>query len=291
MKSTIKLITAALVALTLTGCGFSTIPPAHKGKILSTSGYSPEVIEPGRQWIGWNEKLVLLDTSTTTYKESIKVILADKLTLHVDIRFSGRISGSDKVINTMFNDINAGPDKRIAFDEVYKIYGQMVIRNKTREIINQYNVDEVHKNYKRIGQDIAATVTKTLMSTPLEISNIALGNVQYPEVVTEAVEMNEKRRLDIEKEKATQAIELLKRKNQQALALADYDIQITEAKAIRDKNKIIGEGITPELIKLRQLDVQVKMAEAMSKQGNNSVFVPYESLQSTGLNNRIYNSK
>ena len=284
MKLTTKLGTVLVLALGLSGC-YQSIPPATKGKLLSSSGYSPEVLSPGRQWVGITERLVLLDTSTKTYKENVKVILSDKLTLNVDVRFSGRIAGSSKVINSMFNDIKAGNDKYISFDEVYKVYGQMIVRNKTREVIGDYNVDEVHKNYKRLSQELTLSMSDALQATPLEISNITLGNIQYPSVVTTAIEMTEKRRLDIEKEKANQAIELLKRKNQQALALADYDIEMTKAKAIRDKNRIIGEGITEALIKLKQLEVQ----EAMGKNGNSSVFIPYESLNNSGLNHKLFN--
>jgi hypothetical protein len=284
MKLTTKLGTVLVLALGLSGC-YQSIPPATKGKLLSSSGYSPEVLSPGRQWVGMNERLVLLDTSTKTYKENVKVILSDKLTLNVDVRFSGRIAGSSKVINSMFNDIKAGNDKYISFDEVYKVYGQMIVRNKTREVIGDYNVDEVHKNYKRLSQELTLSMSDALQATPLEISNITLGNIQYPSVVTAAIEMTEKRRLDIEKEKANQAIELLKRKNQQALVLADYDIEMTKAKAIRDKNRIIGEGITEALIKLKQLEVQ----EAMGKNGNSSVFIPYEALNNSGLNHKLFN--
>jgi hypothetical protein len=282
MKSIKFLIISALI-LTLTGCGFYTVPPASKGKILTTSGYLPEVLESGKYTLWGRDSLITLDTSTKVYNESVDVILSDKLTLKVDVRFAGRIAGSPAVINTMFNDIVAGPDEKINFNEVYAVYGRMIVRNKTREIISEYNVDEVHKNYKRISAQIAEVISSAFVTTPLEISNIAIGNIEYPTVVTDAIQANEKRRLAIDKEKAQAAIDIVKKKNELALADANYGIQIKLAEAIRDKNKIIGQGITPALLQLRALEVQEKMAENKS-----AVFVPYEAMGSVGVQNRVF---
>jgi len=112
---------------------------------------------------------------------------------------------------------------------------------------------------------------------------VALGNIAYPEVVTAAINAAKERELAITKEQAQAEIELTKKKNERLLAEADYQIEITRAKAIRDKNKIIGEGVTPELLQLRALEVQAIMAENKA-----AVFMPYEAMQTLGAQNRIY---
>jgi regulator of protease activity HflC (stomatin/prohibitin superfamily) len=279
----IKIIFLLALTVSLVGCGFFTVPPASKGKILTTSGYLPEVLEPGKYTLWGRDDLITLDTSSKVYGESVPVILSDKLTITVDVKFAGRIAGTPAVINTMFDDIVAGSDAKINFNEVYNVYGRMIVRNKTREIVSEYNVDEVHKNYKRISAQVAESIAKSFLSTPLEISNIAIGNIAYPEVVTDAIQANEQRRLAIDKEKAQAAIDIVKKRNALALAEADYAIQIKLAEAIRDKNKIIGQGITPALLQLRALEVQEKMAENKS-----AVFIPYEAMSSVGVQNRVF---
>jgi regulator of protease activity HflC (stomatin/prohibitin superfamily) len=276
----------ATLVLGMTGCGFYTVPPASKGKILTTSGYQPEVLNPGKYTLYGRDSLVTLDTSTKVYSEIVDVVLSDKLTLKVDVRFAGRIAGTPSVINTMFNDIVAGEDKQINFNEVYAVYGRMIVRNKTREIISEYNVDEVHSNYKRISAQIAESIAVAFVTTPLEISNIAIGSIVYPSIVTASIEANEERRLGIEKEEAQAAIDIVKKKNERLLAEADYQIEMIKAEAIRDKNKIIGEGVTPELLKLRALEVQEKMASNKA-----AVFMPYEAFTSIGAQNRIYSKQ
>lgn len=279
----IKFIVILCIFSMLYSCGWEIVPPATKGKILTTSGYAPDVLEPGKYTLWGRDELVLLQTNTATYQENVKVILQDKLTLTATIRFRGRIAGTENIINSMFNDITPGADKIVAFNEVYAVYGKMAIRNKTREILSQYNVEDVHKNYARLSAEISKVLSVALKDSPLEISDIALGNIAYPKIVTDAVENAKKRRMDIEKEEAQAQIELVKKKNERLLAEADYQIEITKAKAIRDKNKIIGEGVTPALLKLRALEVQ----EAMAKNGA-AVFMPYEAMSTTGAQVRMF---
>lgn len=135
-----KYIISIILIGMITGCSFDTVPPTTKGKILTTQGYSPDVLEPGKYTLWGRDTMILLQTNTATYKEVVNVILSDKLSLSAEIRFRGRIAGSNKIINSMFNDIKAGEDQVVSFDEVYAVYGRMAVRNKTREIISQYNV-------------------------------------------------------------------------------------------------------------------------------------------------------
>ncbi len=283
MKYTIKILLLMAIALSVSACGFEVVPPATKGKILTTSGYAPDVLEPGNYTLWGRDKLIILETNTNTYTEKVVVVLADKLTLTVDIRFRGRIAGNDKVISAMFNDIAAGDDKTVAFNEVYRIYGQMTIRNKTREIISKYTVEDVHKNYGRLSGEIGKVLTVALEGTPLEISDIAVGSIAYPKVVNDAINAAKERELAIKKEEAQAAIELVKKKNERILAEADYQIKITRAKAVRDANKIMGDGITPQLIEIKRIDV----LKAMTK-NNSVVFMPVEGMSSVGAQMRMF---
>ena len=236
-----KLVITAAIALGLglTGCSPVTVPPASKGKFLTPQGYQPEILPSGKYWEGIRETLVLIETNTDTYAEQVKVVLKDKLTITVTVRFQGRINGNDTVLNAMFNDIVAGSDNLVSFEEVYKVYGQMAVRNKAREVISQYNVDEVHKNYARLSVEIANTLEKALQNTPLQISNVALGNISYPDVVNQAINAAEERRLAIAKEEAQAEIEMTKKRNEKRLAEADYQIRMTKLRLFEMKIKLL----------------------------------------------------
>lgn len=285
MKKIIAGIMIVVMSVFVMGCS-QTVPPAHKGKKLTPSGYQTDIIEPGKVWIWPRQELILIETRTDTYNETVKVILEDKLSLTVDVRFRGRIKGDEGIINTMFNDITTGDDRTVSFMEVYNVYGRMAVQNKTREIIGAYNVDEVHKNYGRLSLELNAALKKELSDTPVDISDVALGNIDYPDVVTKAIEAAEERRLAIAREEAQAEIEATKKKNERRLAELDYETRMTKARTIRDENQTIGEGITPQLLELKRLEVQQAMVEASGD--NTTVFMPYESLQSVGAQTRMF---
>jgi len=79
----------------------------------------------------------------------------------------------------------------------------------------------------------------------------------------------------IEQEKAQVQIELEKAKGREQVAKAEYRIKMLEAKRIRDYNKMIEQGVTPNLLKLRKLEVQEKMVDAI-KENKNVVYMPMD---------------
>ena len=280
-----KIFLAAIIALGLVGCSWEVVPPASKGKVLTTAGYTPEIFQPGKYTLWGRDTLVLLDTGTQTAKESMAIIMQDKLTLNFDVRFRTRIGGSDAVINSMFDDIT--PDNGIVtLKKVYDTYGKMLVRNQARAVVSAYTVEDVHKNYARISNEIAEALALAVKSTPLEFSDVALGNIKYPEVITLAVEKAKQRELQIKQEQAQAEIDLLKKVNEKRLADAEYETKITIAKTIRDQNKLLAEGITPALLEYRKWEVIEKLQD-----NENVVFMPIEGLASTGAQVRMFNSK
>ena len=48
----IKLILFISIIAILQACSWDTVPPTAKGKILTTSGYNDEILEPGKYTLG-----------------------------------------------------------------------------------------------------------------------------------------------------------------------------------------------------------------------------------------------
>lgn len=286
-KKIMTVLTITLTAFTF-GCNRVTVEPAQLGKVLSPSGYSNEVLVTGKYTLGMREELVILDTATNTYAESMNVILSDKLTLTFDVKYTGRIRKDTKVINAMFNDITHGGDYKIMFQEVYSIYGQPKVRNISREVMSKYTVEDVHANYSRISEEINVALLDAFKGTPIELSSVALGDIRYPDVVTNAVSEAKKRNMEIEKEVAQAKIELLKKENELTLIKADYEIEMTKARTVADANKVMGESVTPALLELKRIEVSKVIAGNSGKQGN-TVYMPVESLTSSAAQIKMYN--
>ncbi len=279
-----KLMTSLVIlgALFLSSCSWETVVPASKGKVLGTSGYQSGIYEPGKYTLWGRDRMVTLHTNTDTYKETVKVLMSDKLTLFVDVRFRGRINADDAIIDAMFNDITAINDA-VTFNQVYSIYGRMAVRNITREVISKYNTEDVNKNYSRISVEIGKALIIELANTPVQLSDVALGDIAYPEVITKSVEEAKGRDLAIKKEQANARIALVKKENEMLLAKADYDIEITKANTLTDANKILGKGITPQLLELKRIEALKLMAA-----NERAVFMPVEAMTSAGAQLRMY---
>lgn len=278
----LKLIMISLLALSFAGCGFYTVPPAAKGKILSTSGYSADVKETGKYLLWGRDAMVVLDTSTQTMAESVSVKMQDNMTLNFQVRFRTRIAGTEKVINAMFNDITH-EDYVVGLSRVYAVYGKDVVQSVARSVVGKYKTEDVGVNFDKITADLHSELVKRMISSPLEVSNITLANIQYPDVIVKAIEAQQERKLAIETEANNQAVELVKKENELTLAKADYEIRMTKAQALRDENKTTADGLNAMLLEYRRLEV----LESMTK-NNNAVFVPYEGLGTSGVSNRMF---
>lgn len=282
MKKLKFVAAVAIAGLVLTGCSRVTVPPASKGKLLSGSGYSVDVKEPGKYWVPWWHSMVILDTSTQTMAEKVTVKMQDDLELTFHVNFRTRINGSEKVINAMFNDIRH-QNYQVTLPMVYKVYGRDVVQNSSRSVVSKYLTKDVSRNYDRLNEDLFDHLTVALESSPLDISNVNIGGIQWPKVITDAIETQQERELAIETERNEQAVRKIVKDNELEMAKANYAIRMKNAEAIRDENRITAEGMNPMLLEYRRLEVLEKMAE-----NQNAVFVPYEGLTSPGLQNRMY---
>lgn len=278
----IKLLGIIGLSVIIMACSRETVPPAAKGKILSTSGYSSDVKETGKYWLVWWEDLVVLDTSTQMIVENIEVKMSDNLDLPFQLHFRTRIHGTDAVINAMFNDITH-VNYHVSLKSVYNVYGRNVVTNAARTIISKYKVADVSVNFEKINNDIHNEIKKRMVGSPLEVSDVTLANIKYPELITAAIENQQARELAIETERNQQAIEMLKKTNELELVKADYQIRIKKAEAIREENRITSEGLNPILLQYRNLEVMEKMAD-----GTNKVFVPYNALGEIGVSNSMF---
>jgi regulator of protease activity HflC (stomatin/prohibitin superfamily) len=279
LKMSASILAAAIM---LAGCEVSTVPPAAKGKILSSSGYSADVKETGKYWLFGFKNMVILDTSTRMISENINVKMSDNLDLPFQLHFRTRIQGDDKTINAMFNDITHD-DYQVSLDKVYQVYGRNVVTNAARSVMSKYKVAEVAVNFEKINNDIYAEINKRMVGSPLEVSDVTLANISYPPVITQAVEKQQERELAIVTEKNQQAIEMLKKENQLKLADADYAIRVKKAEAVREENRITSEGLSTTLLHYRNLEVMEKLAESQNK-----VFVPYQALGEVGVSNTMF---
>jgi hypothetical protein len=291
MKKYIMLLVAIIGMMSLTGCNYETVPQGTKGKVLDRSGFNPEVYNPSRVNTGWHGHLILVETVTHTVNEKVTVRMKDDMNLVVQVRFQLRMGEREESLNAVFNDIKPADDKLITLGQVYNVYGKMLVNKITREVLSQYNIGDVNDNFNHISADIYKRTLNAFKPTPLIITDVALGKLDYPQVIDDAIEAAAKRELEIKQAEADVQVRLTELKGKEQVAKGEYRIKMQEAKRIRDYNAMIAKGITPELLELRKLEVQQSLVQAIGDGDATTIFVPYSALGTTGLENRIMMTK
>jgi len=286
MKKIILAIVAVVTVFMFTGC-HETVPQGTKGKVLDRSGFQPEVYPPSRVTTGFFGSLVLVETVTHTVNEKVTVRMKDDMNLLVQVRFQLRMGEKEKSLNAVFNDIKPADCKTITLKQVYQVYGKMITNNITREVLSQYKIGDVNDNFNHISADIYQRILKAFKPTPLIISDVALGKLDYPKVIDDAIEAAAKRELEIKQAEADVQVRLTELQGKEKVAEGEYRIKMQEAKRIKDYNEAIAEGITPELLELRKLEVQEALVQAIGEGDTTTIFVPYSALGTTGLQNRV----
>jgi len=286
MKKLLLSISIILGMFLFTGCGQKErVPSGEVGKILTSNGFAPEILQPGAyricgimdKLIGkCYNKLILLDTSEGQFVEEVTTRMKDNMNLKADhIRVRVTIKRNPKIINSIFNQIKPNQDGVITLDNVYNTYGKLIVTRDVREVLSKYTIDEVRLNYARISAEIYNRIKKDFENTPLQLLDFSVGRFVYPKTYERMVELAKQKQVEIKKIEAENIIKLKKAKADMELAKARYAIKMQEAKRIADYNRMIGKSVTPQLLELRKLEVQEKMMDNL-KGNQNVVYMPYE---------------
>jgi len=266
--------------------------------ILSTTGkFSPQPLKPGLHfYFPLVQKVIIVDTKVhmITYKRSpevgsmpdryktiriypaINVLDARGLPIRVELSVSYRLD----------------PNKA---SYVIKTYGlnwedkiiNPIVRDVVRNVIGKYPAEDIPVKRNEIAAKIENSIRNELYKTPnkpILFESFQLRDIVLPENIKRQIE-----RVQIAKQEAERAkYEVLKAKQeaQKQAAIAKgkaeaakieaqglADAKMIEATAEAKANIIISKSLTPNLLKLKQIEVQAKFNEALKANPNAKIFL------------------
>lgn len=268
------------------------VPPASVGMVLGKNGYQGDIIPPSRFRLPACflncDKLVVIEAGDVGMKEAMTVLMPqDNLDLGVDVRFTLALSEDqnqilsvfDRVVPTQLPSGNFGT----SLQQVYNVYGQSVVRNVVRSTLSEYSISEIAANQAAVSERLRQEVSAALERTPLEIKQFGLANITFPSIITDAREAAQSRRIDIERAEADAQVKIREAQARLEVTRAEREADLLAAQTIAEQNRILAEGVTPEVLRYMELEVLKKMAD-----NQNAVFFPVDMMDSVGLQNRLF---
>jgi regulator of protease activity HflC (stomatin/prohibitin superfamily) len=250
---------AFLMAATLglVACTNPHAPAGHEGyvfeepRIIGEGGFRGVVQGPGNYGISaFRNRSINIDTRPTTHTEQFSILVKDDLNVAFDVHAVMKVQqGQVRSVVEAFG----GP-------EWYERFVREPFRTIVRQSVQEYSSRELKSERDDIASSIQSALSAYLENAPFEVVRLAVGNIDYPAVVSHAVE------------KKLAALQLLEEKQtQREIAQRDAEIRIEEAKGIAAAQKIINATLTPNYLQHEAIQAQRSMASAPN---HTTVYIP-----------------
>jgi regulator of protease activity HflC (stomatin/prohibitin superfamily) len=239
------------------GCTNPSTPPGHEGyvrekpRIFGKGGFRGALKGPANFGVSlWRNEVTNVDFRPRTYGENFNILTRDEL--NISFRFQTIIKIKPGTIKTVVEEYGG--------EDFYKRYIREPLRSMVRKSVQELASRQVKEKRKEISSTVSAELKAYLADTPFVVIASAVGNIDYPKIVTEAVE----------KKLAAQQL-LEEKETQKAIASKDAEIKIEEAKGIAEAQKIINSTLTQNYLQHEAINAQLKMADSPN---HTTVYIP-----------------
>lgn len=229
---TIKLIALSLLVILLSSC--ATIRPGEIGMKQSLGKLKPKVYNDGI--VGFNPfvtQIIKLPTRTINLEVKLNLPSKDGLNVNSEISILYRINGpmAAKVIT----------DVGLNYEDVLIL---SVFRSASADVASRFNAKDMYTAGRGdIERDIQERMNSILTERGFIIENVLLKSIRLPQGLSRAIEDK------LEAEQLAQRMEFeLQREEMEAKR------KIIEAEGIKDAQKIIQSGLSPEIIQWQSIE-------------------------------------
>ncbi|QYJ95867.1 SPFH domain-containing protein [Shewanella spartinae] len=261
MFNRLKFIAPLVVVLPLagglSGCTNPNTPAGEEGyvfekpRIFGAGGYRGTLIGPSNYGVSlWRNEVINIDMRPNTYTENFKILAKDDL--NISFNFHAVIAIKSGTVKEVVEKYGA--------ENWYVRFVRETFRTYVRDEVQRYDSVALKENRSEIAQAVSVKLKDYLKTSPFQLNNVIVGNINYPDIVAIAVE----------KKLAAQQL-LSEKETQKEIAQKDAEIRIEEAKGIAQAQKIINETLTPNYLQHEAINAQLKMADSPN---HTTVYIP-----------------
>lgn len=256
--STLSVLILGIIALfSLSSCTNPNTPAGHEGyvfeqpRLFGAGGYRDTLKGPSNYGFSlWRNQVISIDMRPNTYTESFRILARDDL--NINFNFHAILSIRPGTVQQVVENYGG--------ENWYKRYVRETFRTYVRDAVQQYESRELKAQRENIAVEVSEKLREYLKSTPFSLTKVVIGNINYPEIVANAVE----------KRLAAQQL-LSEKETQKEIARKDAEIRIEEAKGIAEAQKIINATLTANYLQHEAINAQLKMAESPN---HTTVYIP-----------------
>lgn len=233
-----------LAFIALTNTTFLTIKSGQNGVLFKkfSGGLEKDVVYgQGFQVIApWNT-MFIYDVKTNESFEEMEVLSKNGLSIKIDLSY--RYSPVPQKIGYLHDEIGIDYKSRIIQPE---------IRSATREVIGQYNPEELYSTKREaIQQEIFDKTKNSIAEKYIELDAILIRSVALPENLKSAIE----KKLE-EEQLSLQYQYKIDRERQEA------ERRIIEAQAKADANTILNASLTDKILRDKGIEATLELAQS-----------------------------
>lgn len=258
-----------IVAATMSSCN-DVVPAGYVGMVKTTDGITKEVLQPGHHTCYGRDELYLIETLESTETIKLDILCADELNFKFDVKVRSSINYDNadelkSILNKQGSKMKDGDYKTLEYKTLFKIYVEPIVDATSRATVAKYTTMQISESREKIKKAIFEEVTKNLKGTPMVVTSISLSNFDYPDVVTKAMENKKKREIDIETEKANQALEVLQIKNREIIADLEITVKKKEGQAEATYIRIIQGALNRDYLMLKDIQAKKELYKRVGK--------------------------
>lgn len=278
MKFTV--LTTFLIVFILSSCSIIKVPAGNVGVQVDlwgqNKGVNGVVLTTGQYNVPVGVDVYLYPTFIQQYPftkdasegspvdEAIYFNTKEGTPTDVDIGFQGQ--ANPEKVPLLFSTF------REEFSDIVKKQVRTTIRDSFNEHGTEYTTAELYGAYKiKLLSEVAEDVKRVYV--PLGIDKISLSylsKIRFPQAIEESIN-----------NKVLVEQQTLSSQNKVIQAKADADVQIARARGEAESNAIIARSLSPEVLKLKELQNQQEFIKIMSE---GKVTLPTTLVSSSGAN-------
>lgn len=241
-----KKLTLALLALNLIGC--SQINNGTVGIQTTWGKVSSSALNPGLYWYNpISSTIVKLDTKVRTVNQDSQAASKDLQNVQTQITVNYHLGA----LNPIEHFIRLGDDQGKLERDIVK----PATSEAFKAVVALFNAEELITKRELVSNEINKTLANKLKQYDLFVDSMAITNFAFSKGYSDAIEAKQ-----VAEQHANKA------KNDLVRIQIEAQQKVVEAKGQADAMQLQKSVVTPELIALKQLEIQSKMIDKWNGQ-------------------------